>query len=107
MMDVRLRGLFACAIISLAAFHPGTSNANWIQTNGPKGGSIRSFVTVPNGAGGTSLFTGQFRVWRTDDNAATWTHLKNGLMDPNAFALLAVPNGSGGLRSFPPRPRSW
>jgi hypothetical protein len=72
----------------------GTSHAQWVQTNGPRGGSIRSFVAVPNGSGGTSLFAGETRAWRTDDNGTSWTHLLNGLTDPNAFALLAVPNGS-------------
>lgn len=89
---------FALAALTslIVVLYPGSIYAQWTQTNGPKGGSIRSFVTVPNGTGGTSLYTGQIRVWRTDDNAASWTHLGNGIGDPNAFALLAVPNGSGG-----------
>src|SRR6188474_3151330 len=86
-------GLFLSGL--LVASHVGTSDAQWIQTNGPKGGFIRSFVAVPNG-GGTSLYAGQQRIWRTDDHGASWTHLGNGLTDPNPFVLLAVPNGSGG-----------
>jgi flagellar hook capping protein FlgD len=91
-------GSLATAMLScvFVAVQADRSYAQWIQTNGPKGGAIRSFVAVPNGAGSRSLYTGQIRVWRTDDNGASWTHLSNGLTDPNAFALLAVPNGSGG-----------
>jgi hypothetical protein len=80
----------------LATQHVGISHAQWVQTDGPKGGTIRSFVTVPNAAGGTRLYTGQIRLWSTDDGGASWTHLSNGLTDPNAFTLVAVPNGSGG-----------
>jgi hypothetical protein len=87
-------------VVPLVTLHVDASHAQWVQTNGPKGGSIRSFVAVPNGAGGSSLFAGQFRVWRTDDNGASWTHLGNGMTDPNAFTLLAVPNASGGNDIF-------
>jgi len=80
----------------LATQHAGVSHAAWVQTNGPKGGTIRSMVAVPNEADGTRLYAGQFRLWSTDNGGASWTHLSNGLADPNAFALCAVPNGSGG-----------
>jgi flagellar hook assembly protein FlgD len=80
----------------LASQHAGLSHAEWVQTNGPKGGTIRSFVAVPNEIDGTRLYAGQIRLWSTDDAGASWTHLSNGLTDPNAFSLLAVPNASGG-----------
>jgi hypothetical protein len=83
--------LIALGVVSLCAEN---AFAAWTQTHGPRGGSIRSFVTVPNGAGGASLFAGQSRTWRTDDRGASWTHLSGGPTDPNAFSLLAVPNGS-------------
>ena len=88
----------SCAALAavLVGLNTGESHAQWIQTNGPRGGSIRSFVAVPNEAGGTSLYSGSIRVWRTDDQGASWTPLSNGLTDLNAMALLAVPNGSGG-----------
>jgi len=91
------------SVVSLAllvSMVPQTSEAAWTQTNGPRGGSIRSFVTAPNGTGGTSLFAGAVRAWRTDDRGSTWTHLSGGPDDPNAFSLLAVPNGSGGHDLF-------
>jgi photosystem II stability/assembly factor-like uncharacterized protein len=94
----RIRTLLALAILScaLVASHPEVSHADWIQTNGPRGGSIRSLLSVPNEAGGTSLHAGSMYVWRTDDQGASWTQHKNGLTDPNLFSLLVVPNGSGG-----------
>ena len=63
------RGLLAHAMLFgvLGGMSAGTSHAQWVQTNGPKGGSVRSFLAVPNGAGGTSLYAGGVRVWRTDD----------------------------------------
>ena len=93
-----IRGWLATAMLScvFVAVHAGRSQAQWTQTNGPRGGTIRSLLTVPDGAGGTRLYTGQIRVWRTEDNGESWAHLSNGLTDANAFALLAVPNGSGG-----------
>jgi hypothetical protein len=69
-------GLFLSGV--LMASHLGTSDAQWIQTNGPKGGFIRSFVAVPNG-GGTSLYAGQQRIWRTAETRQDFeTVAKNG-----------------------------
>lgn len=75
----------------LSTLHAGISNADWVQTNGPKGGSIGSLVTVPDMVGGTRLYAGQIRVWSTDDAGVSWSHHTNGITDPNAFTLLAVP----------------
>jgi len=93
-----LRGLFANALLPsvLIGLQAGPSMAQWTQTSGPKGGSVRAFLAIPSGTGGTSLYTGGVRVWRTDDQGSSWTHLGTGLTDVNAFALLAVPSGSGG-----------
>ena len=93
------RGWLAQVLFSsvvLVALHAGTSYAQWTQTNGPKGGSVRSLLVVPDGAGGSSLWAGQIHIWRTDDNGASWTRFSNGLTDPNPFDLIAVPNGAGG-----------
>ncbi|MGH7726908.1 MAG: FlgD immunoglobulin-like domain containing protein [Candidatus Eiseniibacteriota bacterium] len=89
--------LIAGALVSLPAT---AARADWTQTSGPRGGAIRSFASVPNESGGTSLYVGQIRVWRTDDSGANWTHFTNGLTDPNAFALVALPDGSGGNDLF-------
>jgi hypothetical protein len=80
----------------LATLDAASSKAQWVQTNGPSGGSVSSFVAVPNGAGGTRLYAGQIRIWSTDDGGGSWTHLTNGLTHPSAFSLIAVPDGSGG-----------
>lgn len=85
---ILLAGMFS-------TLHAGIANADWVQTNGPKGGSIGSLVAIPQ-AGGARLYAGAVRVWRTDDAGASWSHGSNGLTDPNAFSLIAVPNGSGG-----------
>lgn len=94
----RIRTVLALSVLpcALVAFHPEVSLADWTQTNGPWGGSIRSLLAVPNGAGGTSLHAGETYVWRTDDEGASWTQHRDGLTDPTPFVLLAVPNGSGG-----------
>ena len=84
----------------LATLVAGTAHAQWVQTNGPRGGSISSFLVVPNGAGGNRLYAGQIRLWSTDDGGGSWTHLTNGLTHPSAFSLIAVPDGSGGNDIF-------
>lgn len=94
----RIRPCLALAVLpcALVAFHPAMSLAGWTQTNGPRGGSIRSLLAVPNEAGGTTLHAGATYVWRSDDEGASWTQHRDGLTDPTPFALLAVPNGAGG-----------
>ena len=96
------RGLLPQAMLccGLVAFQADVSNAQWTQTNGPKGGSIRSLAVVPDGTGGTHVFAGQQYVWRTGDAGANWTLFTSGLTDPHAFALLAVPRASGGHDLF-------
>jgi photosystem II stability/assembly factor-like uncharacterized protein len=95
--ELLLQALLCCGLV---AFQADVSNAQWTQTNGPKGGSIRSLAVVPDGAGGTHVFAGQQFVWRTGDAGASWTRFTNGLTDHNAFALLAVPRASGGHDLF-------
>jgi len=82
--------------VVLGTLSAEVSTAQWVQTSGPRGGGIRSLLAVPNGGGGTNLFAGQLFVWRTPDSGASWTRSDNGLTDPAANELLAVPNASGG-----------
>src|SRR4029434_2699309 len=42
----------------LATLDAASSQAQWMQTNGPRGGSISSLPAVPLGAGGTPLLCG-------------------------------------------------
>src|SRR5262245_32438024 len=86
-------GMFSLLVLGL---YPTPSRGQWIQSNGPRGGLVRAFATIPDGTGGANVYAGQFHVWRTEDDGASWTHLTTGLSDPNAFALTAVPDGSGG-----------
>lgn len=72
------------------------ASAQWVQTSGPKEGTARTLLAVPNASGGTNLFAGQLYIWRTSDNGATWTRFQQGLTDPSPGALLALPNGTGG-----------
>jgi hypothetical protein len=88
-----VRALLAAVLLTLL---PERSTADWVQTSGPRGGAISSLLTVSDGAGGTNLFAGQIYVWRSGDHGASWTRLTNGLTQPAAFDLLAVPSGSGG-----------
>jgi hypothetical protein len=81
----------------LLALQVCPSHAQWVPTSGPKGGGIRSFLVVPGGGGGSTLFAGQLGVWRTPDQGASWTNSSDGFVDPNVFALIAVPNGQGGV----------
>jgi photosystem II stability/assembly factor-like uncharacterized protein len=92
------RGILASVLLSsvIVGVQVEISRADWTQTSGPKGGSVRAFLAVPNGSSGTSLYTGGTRIWRTDDQGAHWTSLQNGLTDPNAFTFVAVPNGASG-----------
>ena len=84
----------------LATLGAGPTQAQWVQTSGPRGASINSLLAVPNGAGGTRLYAGQLGIWKTENGGASWSHFTNGLTDPNMFSLIAVPNGSGGNDLF-------
>ena len=64
--------------------------AQWVQTNGPYGGSVvRSFAVL-----GTNLFAGTFGgVFLSTDNGASWTAVNNGLppyTDVNSLAVLGT-----------------
>jgi hypothetical protein len=97
-----VRGALARTLLAavLMTLFVESSTADWVQTSGPRGGSISALLAVPTGAGGTNLFAGQIQVWRTGDQGVSWTRLTNGLTDPNAFDLIAVSNGSGGNDIF-------
>ena len=82
-----------CSLLVVLLADP--AHAQWTQTTGPVGGYIRSLLAVPDGAGGSRLYSGQIYVWRTDDNGASWSRLDNGLTDPNAPVLISVPKGAG------------
>jgi photosystem II stability/assembly factor-like uncharacterized protein len=84
-----IRTLLPCLLLTSFT---GSALAQWIQTSGPKGGSVRALATAPNGSGGTSVFAGQLYVWRTDDAGGSWARFTSGLTDPNAFSVLPLGN---------------
>src|SRR5581483_6684128 len=57
----------------------------WEQTNGPQGGDGMAMVSNANG----DVFVGTLcgSVFRSTDNAETWTAINNGLTDTNVQAL--------------------
>jgi uncharacterized protein (TIGR03437 family) len=80
-----------------------TVDATWAQTSGPEGGFIGAFAVK-----GRTLFVGTSvgGVYRTTDNGATWTEVKNSLSNSNVPALVvsgatlfAGTNGGGVYRS--------
>ena len=68
-------GLLFCSAICFLTFHPLRLQAQWVQANGPYGGSITALV-----ANGNILFAGTISgVFRSDDNGANWTRSNSGI----------------------------
>lgn len=61
-----------------------SAHAQWILTNGPMGGAIRSFAVS-----GTNLLaaTENDGIWLTTDDGSTWNPVNNGITNTNARAL--------------------
>ena len=59
--------LLSAVLLVLAS----NASAQWVQTSGPKEGTARTLLAVPNASGGTNLFAGQLYIWRTSDNGAS------------------------------------
>ncbi len=59
-------------------------HAQWIQTNGPYGGIVRSFAVS-----GTNLFAGTSGggVFLSTNNGASWTAVSTGLTNTHVYAL--------------------
>ena len=64
----------------------------WVQTNGPQGGDGIALAT--NSSGHIFVGTQGGGIFRSTDNAETWTAVNNGLTDTNVRAL-AINNASG------------
>ena len=82
--------LFLSTIVFLAT----AANAQWVLTNGPVGGAIRSFA-----ASGTNLFaaTESGGVSVTTNNGSTWTPVIAGLTNTNARCLVFHPQFGGAV----------
>jgi photosystem II stability/assembly factor-like uncharacterized protein len=85
---MRLRTSFTLALGVLVWLCPATT-AQWVQTNGPYGGTVLSFAVSPNGAGGTNLFagTGGGGVFVSTNDGTSWTPARSGLTAPVASSL--------------------
>ena len=76
-----MRIVIICLALALAA---SVSNAQWIQTNGPYGGTIHCFAVS-----GTNLFAGTDGggVFLSTNNGTSWTAVNTGLTNTYVYAL--------------------
>lgn len=76
------RRFFLLVLLTAASFHP--LFAQWVQTNGPSGGYVRSLAVS-----GTNLFAGTWGggVFRFTNNGTSWTQVNNGLTTTNVQSL--------------------
>ena len=84
-------------------------HAQWIQTNGPGGGHVRTFAVS-----GTNLFAGTIGgVFLSTNNGTSWTAVNTGLTNTNASALavsgtnLFAGTYSGGVYLLANNGTSW
>ena len=68
----------------------------WMQTHGPKGGE--GIALARNSIGHVFIGTQGGGIFRSTDNAETWTDVNNGLTDTNVRSL-AINNASGHIFS--------
>jgi photosystem II stability/assembly factor-like uncharacterized protein len=75
--------LFICLI---TIFLAGTTQAQWVQANGPYGGTVNCFAVD-----GIDLFAGtdDGGVFRSTDNGTHWTAVNDGLTNLDVHALTA------------------
>ena len=77
-------------------------NAQWVQTNGPYGASVTSFVSSPNGNGRTNLFasTEHSGVFLSTDNGTNWTAVNSGLTQLAVNSLAVSSDNKGVINLF-------
>jgi hypothetical protein len=80
----------------------GPACAQWVQTNGPGGGSIRCFAVSSQEAGGTNIAAGTYGdgAFVSTNNGASWTEVSARLAKSNVWHLAASPDGNGGEMLF-------
>jgi len=85
----KLSAIITSAVLLL----PAISLAQWVQTNGPYGGTVRTFLSC-NYGGDTSIFAGTDGggIYRSTDNGSTWTAVNSGLTA--SFITSMVVNGA-------------
>ncbi len=73
--------------------------AQWVQTNGPYGGTIYALKTYPSGNGGTNIMAGTSSgAFISTDNGTNWTQVNivNNMFQPPVSFLATAPDSSGG-----------
>ncbi len=100
--------LYSFLFVSIFFFIHLTSIAQWVQTGGPAGASVRAFAVSPNGTGGTNLFAGtRYDVFLSTNNGTSWTPVNNGLStEPSVTSFAVSPDGTGGTNLFAGTPGS-
>jgi len=75
-------------IIILLLFSSTRSFAQWIQTNGPFGGTVNCFILQSDSLGGTNIFAGTYGgVYLSTNNCSNWTNVSQGLTNSQVYAL--------------------
>ncbi|MDP4116697.1 MAG: hypothetical protein Q8903_11215, partial [Bacteroidota bacterium] len=65
-----------CLFLFFLLFSPSESSAQWVQANGPYGGSVNDLVKVPNPQGGNYIFANAFSgIYRSTNSGISWTPL--------------------------------
>jgi hypothetical protein len=81
-MKNQIRSLIVvlCVSISMNPLH-----AQWVASNGPQGGDVRSIVTI-----GNSIIAGTNGggILRSTDNGSSWKPANNGISDQNVTAVV-------------------
>ncbi|MEX0601758.1 MAG: regulator, partial [Bacteroidota bacterium] len=77
-----LRRFFLLALLAATSIHP--LFAQWVQTNGPYGGFVRSLAVS-----GTNLFAGTDGggVFLSTNNGTSWTQVNTGLTNTDVRSL--------------------
>ena len=75
-------------IVLSAALHTSAAQAQWVQTNGPYGGTVNSFTVQ-----GNNIFVGtDAGVFESSDSGSSWQKKNNGL--PNTYIFSLTSRGS-------------
>ena len=79
-----MKKIFTTTMLLIFLFLSNTANAQWVQTNGPFGGTINSLAVS-----GTNIFAGTLDgVFLSTDNGSNWIGVNNGLSSTVVLSLL-------------------
>ena len=88
-----MRSQFICLALAIVLPSPHASG-QWVQTNGPYGGTVRCFAVS-----GENLFAGAYGVgvFVSTNNGSSWTEVDAGLTNTFIGCLATSPDLSGNL----------